>query len=401
MAAKHILFVDDEARVRESLQRQLRPLADSWQLTFVASGQEALAALDRGGIDVLVTDLGMPGMTGPELLKIAMDRHPKVARLVLAPPSDQPYMMTCAAATHQFLNRPCDPELLRTAIQRACDVEASLRREQIGRLVARMDRLPSLPDLYVELVDKMADPECGIDDIAIIVARDISMTARILKLVNSAFFGLRQQVASPSEAVNYLGLDTIKALVLSINAFAQFEKVPLGAISLEALWNHSLMTAGCAKLVVEIEGGNARLLDEAFVSGMLHDTGKLALAANFPKEYTRVAADAAKAPGGLLAAEEAVFGATHAEVGGYMLGLWGLPGPIVDAVTWHHAPCACLEPHFGPLTCVHVGDVWAHDGSGEASAPIDKGYIDRIGMTNRMPEWHRACLETHISGVGA
>lgn len=401
MAVKHILFVDDEARVRESLQRQLRPYADAWQMTFVASGTEALAALDRGGIDVLVTDLGMPGMTGPELLKIAMDRHPKVARLVLAPPSDQPYVMTCAAATHQFLNRPCDPEILRTAIQRACDVEASLRREHIGRLVARMDRLPSLPDLYVELVDKMADPECGIDDIAVIVARDISMTARILKLVNSAFFGLRQQVASPAEAVNYLGLDTIKALVLSINAFAQFEKIPLGAISLEVLWNHSLVTAGCAKLVAEIEGANARVLDETFVSGMLHDTGKLALAANFSKEYTRVAAEAAKSPGGLLAAEEAVFGATHAEVGGYMLGLWGLPGAIVDAVTWHHAPAACIEPHFGPLTCVHVGDVWAHDGSGESSAPIDKAYIDHIGMTNRMPEWHRTCLETHISGVGA
>lgn len=401
MTTKHILFVDDEARVREALQRQLRPYAENWRMTFVASGQEALDVLDRGGIDVLVTDLGMPGMTGPELLKLAMDRHPKVARLVLAPPSDQPYVMTCASATHQFLNRPCDPEILCSAIRRACDVEASLRREQIGRLVARMDRLPSLPDLYVALVDKMADPECGIDDIAAIVARDISMTARILKLVNSAFFGLRQQVASPSEAVNYLGLDTIKALVLSINAFAQFEKVPLGAISLEALWNHSLLTGGCAKLIGEIEGSHARFLDETFVAGMLHDTGKLALAANFPKEYTRVAADATKVPGGLLAAEEAVFGATHAEVGGYMLGLWGLPGAIVDAVTWHHAPAACIEPRFSPLTCVHVADVWAHDGSGDSSAPIDKAYIERIGMANRMPEWHRACLETHISGVGA
>ncbi len=398
---KHIVFVDDEARVREALQRQLRPFAATWRMTFVASGPEALALLDQGGVDVLVTDLGMPGMTGPELLKLAMERHPKVARLVLAPPSDQPYVMTCAAATHQFLNRPCDPGTLRTAIQRACDVEASLRREHIGRLVARMDRLPSLPDLYVELVDKMADPECSIDDIAAIVARDISMTARILKLVNSAFFGLRQQVASPAEAVNYLGLDTIKALVLSINAFAQFEKVPLGTISLEALWNHSLLAGGCAKLIAEMEGANARVLDETFVAGMLHDTGKLALAANFSKEYARVVAEAAKSPGGLLAAEEAVFGATHAEVGGYMLGLWGLPGAIVDAVTWHHAPAACLEPTFSPLTCVHLGDVWAHDSASESSAPIDRTYLEHIGVINRVPEWHRACLEAHISGVGA
>lgn len=400
-AFKRILFVDDEARVREALQRQLRPYSDAWDMHFVASGTEALAALDRGGFDVLVTDLGMPGMTGPELLRTAMERHPKVARLVLAPPADQPYVMTCAGATHQFLNRPCDTEVLRCAILRACDVEASLRREQIGRLVARMDRLPSLPDLYTELVEKMADAECSIDDVAAIVARDISMTARILKLVNSAFFGLRQQVANPAEAVNYLGLDTIKALVLSINAFAQFEKVPLGAISLDALWNHSLLTGGCAKLIAEIEGRHVRFIDEAFVAGMLHDTGKLALAANFPREYTRATTEAARAPGGLLAAEEAIFGATHAEVGGYMLGLWGLPGAIVDAVTWHHAPGACLDPAFSPLTCVHVADVCAHDGGAECSAPIDKAYVERAGMINRLPEWQRACHETHTGGVGA
>jgi HD-like signal output (HDOD) protein len=398
---KRILFVDDEPRVRDGLQRILRPFASSWDMVFAADGKQALAQLDGATFDVLVTDLGMPGMSGPELLRAAQEHHPKVVRVVLAPAAEQALVMTCASLTHQFLTRPCSPELLKHAIDRACDVEATVRREHVGRLVARMDKLPSLPDLYTKLVEKMEDPECSIDDVGDLVARDISMTARILKLVNSAQFGLRRQVSSPHEAVNYVGLDTVKALVLSINAFSQFERISLGALSLDALWNHSLLTAGYAKIIAEIEDGNARLVDEAFVAGMLHDTGKLALAANFCAEYNAAVASCDENATALLAAEESAFGATHAEVGGYLLGLWGLPGPIVDAVTWHHDPLGSGEPAFGALACVHAANVWVHETeSSPGRAVLDRSYYEKFSAADRLAEWHRACLEAH-SGVGA
>lgn len=379
----------------------LRPASGDWQIAYVASGAEALATLNRQPFDAVVTAVQLPDQTAPELMRAVMQQHPKAVRLVLAAAAEQPRVMECAAFTHQFLTRPCELEVFRVAIDRATDLEASMRRELVGRLVGRMDRLPSLPDLYVQLVDKMNQPECSIDEVGDLVARDISMTARILKLVNSAFFGLRHRVSSPHEAVNYLGLDTVKALVLSINAFAQFERLSLGGVSLEALWNHSLMTAGCAKVIAEFEESDARQLDEIFVAGMLHDAGKLALAANFHAEYGEVVRTSGGNPSDVLAAEEVAFGATHAEVGGYLLGMWGLPGPVVDAVSWHHEPLRCSEQAFGPLACVHVANIWVNEVASGYFAPLAREYYEQIGMAERLPEWRRVCLEAHLAPSAA
>ena len=379
----------------------LRTFTSEWDTTFAASGEEALTQLDEKTYDVLVTDLAMPGLPGPDLLQQVQERHPKVVRFVLAPPSEQPLVMKCAALIHQFISRPCEPEDLRDAVNRACDMQATMRRENTGRLVGRMDTLPSLPSIYTQLVEKMRDPECGIDDVAELVARDISLTARVLKLVNSAFFGLRQQVSSLNEAVNYLGLDTLKALVLSINAFSQFEGSALGGLSLDTLWNHSLLTAGCAKLIAEMETGNARLVDEAFVAAMLHDTGKLVLAANFGADFGAAMAAAGAGLDAALAAEEATFGATHADVGGYLFALWGLPGPIVDAVTWHHDPMGSSSDGFGPLACVHAASAWSHHNDITGGGRIKTEYYEKLGLSARLPEWHQACAENHLGGVQA
>jgi HD-like signal output (HDOD) protein len=396
---RRILFVESDAKVRDVLQRLVRPMEDRWDVSFGTDGRSALAALAREPFEVLVTAVALPDLSGSELLVQVQNAHPKTARMVLAPLAAQPQVMACSRLLHQFLAWPVELEALSSAVERACDVEHALRREQIGRLVGRMDRLPSLPDLYHKMVEKMADPECSIDEIGDLIARDISMTARILKLVNSAFFGLRHRVSNPHEAVNYIGLDTVKALVLSINAFAQFEHVALGGITLEVLWNHSLLVGAHAKRIAHLEGAHARVLDETFVAGMLHDTGKLALGANFGPQYAAAVA-AVSSAGSLLAAEEAAFGATHAEVGGYLLGLWGLPEPIVDAVAWHHQPRGCPEARFGPLACVHAADVWAHAEDKTGSGPsIDRAYFDELGLHDRVADWHRACLEATAAGV--
>lgn len=398
-APKRILFVDDEPKVREALDRMTRSFADEWDTKFIGSGAEALEALGESSFDAIVTDLAMPEMSGADLLKEVAHRHPKTIRIVLATMSDQPLVMECASLTHQFITRPCEEDELYSSITRAWDMEAAVRHERVSKIVDRMDRLPCLPDLYLRLVEKMQDPECSIDDVAVIVAQDISMTARILKLVNSAYFGLRRRVSSPQEAVNYMGLDTVKALVLSINAFAQFEKVPLGGITLEALWNHSLMTAGFAKTIAREEGLDGRRIDEAFVAGMLHDAGKLALAANFPDDYARVVATSEHDDVDNLAAEESIIGGTHSDVGGHLLGLWGLPGAVVDAVTWHHDPLGCADQTFNALACVHAADVWSHASDPGDPHKIAEAYYERIGKDDCLGYWRDACLQPEDEGA--
>jgi HD-like signal output (HDOD) protein len=341
-----VLFVDDEPLVLQGLQRMLRPLRAEWDMEFVESGPKALERVAQAPFDVVVSDMRMPGMNGAQLLNEVMKRHPSTIRLILSGHADQDLIMKCVGSTHQYLAKPCEPEALRATIANASSLGSSLRNETLRKLVSQMDRLPSIPSLYTQVLEKLQQPEVPLDEVGEVIAKDIGMTAKILKLVNSAFFGLRRQISNPAEAVTYLGMETIKALVLSINAFSQYEHVKLGNVSLESIWNHSLVVAAAARAVAHAQGTEAKLAEEAFVAGMLHDTGKLVLASNCASRYDEAVKLAHDKQIALGEAEQQVFGANHADVGGYLLGLWGLPVPVVEAIALHHRPDQSLSKTF-------------------------------------------------------
>jgi len=390
---KRILFVDDEAMVLQGLQRMLRSMRAEWEMEFVESGEAALRLLQQRPFDVIVSDMRMPGMNGAELLAEVMKRHPATVRLILSGYADKDLILKCVGSAHQYLAKPCDAESLKATVLRASNVEDCLHNERLKRLVCQMDRLPSIPALYMEVVEKASRPDTTLEEIGGIIGRDIGMTAQVLKLANSAFFGLRRQLASPEEAVTYLGLETIKSLVLSINAFAQFEGAETGALKMQALWSHSLEVASLAKGIAKLEGLDSKAGDEAFTAGLLHDIGKLVLAVNLPEEYAR-AADLARTGLEMPLAEEQVFGANHADAGGYLIGLWGLPVPVVEAVALHHRPCRAAQAEFNPLASVHVADVLTWERSGpekDIPAPqLDANYIGLIGAASRLPDWRKA-----------
>ena len=396
---KRILFVDDETLVLEGLQRMLRSMRAEWEMVFVESGSKALELMAQAPFDVVVSDMRMPGMNGAELLAEVLKRFPKTVRLVLSGHADRDLVLKCVGSTHQCLSKPCQPEELKAAITRAGNLEASLRDQNLRQLVARLDRLPSIPALYVQIVEKVQDPEIGLDEIGDIVAKDLAMTAKILKLVNSAFFGLGRQISSPAEAVSYLGVETIKSLVLSIHAFSQYSSLRLGSFSIDALWLHSQKTAGLAKEIARMEDAENRVLDDSFVAGLLHDTGKLVMVSNFAEQYDQVLNAVRGGSQTLVQAEEQSFGANHAEVGGYLLGLWGLPVPVVEAIALHHQPTQCTNQAFSPLTAVHAADALvsclAPERENSFAEELDLKYLSKLGLDSRVPYW-RAAAEVNL-----
>jgi HD-like signal output (HDOD) protein/CheY-like chemotaxis protein len=394
---KRILFVDDEVMVLQGLQRMLRSMRAEWEMEFVESAAAALALLEQKPFDVIVSDMRMPHMNGAELLAEVMKRHPTTVRLILSGYADKDLILKCVGSTHQYLAKPCDAESLKATVARASNLEDSLRNGRLKTLVCQMTRLPSIPSLYMQVVEKSSRSDASVEEIGAIIGRDIGMTAQVLKLTNSAFFGLSRQFSSASEAVAYLGLDTIKSLVLSIHAFSQFEKAETGALKIESLWNHSMQVASSAKRISKLEGQEPKAAEEAFTAGMLHDIGKLVLAVNLPNEYTE-ATRLARSGLELPLAEYQVFGANHADVGGYLIGLWGLPVPVVEAVALHHAPCLATQPTFSPLTSVHTANVleWERPNSANgAPAPrLDENYLSLVGVSSRLAAWRKALAET-------
>lgn len=382
----NILFVDDELLVLEGLKRMLRPLRQEWQMNFLASGAAALKFMETNPVDVVVADMRMPGMNGAQLLNEVMKRYPQTVRLILSGHADQELILQCVGTTHQYLSKPCDAEMLKRTVQRAASLGNSLQNEAVKKLVARMDRLPTIPSLYTQMIETLQSPEVALEDVARIVQRDPGMTAKILKLVNSAFFGLSWPVASPAEAISHLGIETVKSLVLSLQVFSQYQLVRSGGISVNDVWTHSLRTAEAAREFARYENLPAKELDEAFVGGLLHDVGKLVLACNCAADYEKVCRLAQTESTPLLEAERQIFACTHADVGGYLLGLWGLPVPVVEALSFHHAPALSLNEHFSPLAAIHAANALVHKET-PASAKLDLDYLSKLGVAHHIPIW--------------
>jgi len=393
---KKVLFVDDELNVLQGLRRMLRPLRKEWEMTFVESGFQALEIMKTTAFDVIVSDMRMPGMDGAELLTKVMKNYPQTVRIVLSGHSEKEMIMRLIGPAHQYLAKPCNPGIIENTVARACALRDLLANESLEKLVTGLESLPSIPAIYIELVEALKSPEVSSKKVGTIISKDVGMTAKILQLVNSAFFGLnRRHIFNIDEAVNFLGLDTIQALVLMVGVFSEFHGSRLKNFSLTKLWQHSMAVGISAKHISVIENQSQNAVDNTFMAGLLHDIGKLVLATNLPEQYDKALDLAQNGDANLCEVEKSVFGATHAEVGAYLVGLWGIQDPIVEVLAFHHCPDKCMGNFFNPLMAIHVADANEFDSTDKIEVDID--YLSKAGFKERLPVWRESCAK--LSGA--
>lgn len=387
-----VLFVDDEPNILDGLQRMLRNLRHEWQMSFAGSGVEALALLAEKNVDVIVSDMKMPGMDGAELLQAVSVRYPQIVRVILSGFSEQEADMKSVGTAHQYLSKPCDPELLKSTITRVCALRDLLTDQVLRRLVSQLPSVPSLPTLYTELVEELSKTESSAKKVAEIVRKDLGMTVKILQMVNSAFFGIRRPISDSRLAVEFLGMDTISSLTLGLGVISQFEHHDSGVYFAD-VWAHSLAIGVAANSIANYEKKETG--NDAFTAGLLHDIGKVILAANLPHEARRVREMVKNEGVSLVHAEKEVFGASHAEVGAYLLGLWGLPSEVVRAVAFHHSPRESSAKEFTALTAVHAADGIHHSlqsgDSFNSGADLDREYLAGLGLETKPPLWQHIC----------
>jgi len=394
-----ILFVDDEPLVLDGLRRMLRAYRREWTMHFCEGPEEALATMAAEPFDVVVTDMRMPVMDGAELLTRVRELYPDTVRIVLSGQSEQEHVLRAVGPAHQYLSKPCDPESLRRTITRTTLLGKRINNPELKALVSRMDSLPSLPAIYYELVEVLQSPDASVDRVGGLIAQDISMTTKVLQMVNSSFFGLPVHVDSAEHAAALLGLNTLKPLVLTASIFRQLEESKVSSQFLERVITHSLSVAGLAKQLAKTEALSREQADSTFLAGALHDVGKIVLADNFGREYTGLIHQAQVQQKPLASIEFQELGVSHAAVGGFLLGLWGLPQEIVAAVAFHHDPQASGDETFSLLTAVHVGNGlidcpsdpslndYATDEDHQGIDRIEALYLAQLGSSDRLPVW--------------
>ncbi len=367
-AAQTVLFVDDEPRVLRALRRLLRD--DRWRVHTASSGAAAMALLHTRDVDVVVSDFRMPDMDGVGLLERVRDDHPAAVRVMLSGEIDDVHLARSTAVAHQWLTKPCEPERIVGMLERAGTLREMLEREEVRALIGGLGGLPTSPNLWSRLQQALADPDGTVDDVALIVAGDAGMSAKVLQLVNSAFMGLPRAVSSIREAIVYIGMETVRMLVVSVEVFRAFPLDPrIASLSIDALSAHG---QACAQLVrSQLYDPIAR--EHAAAAAMLQDVGQLVHASCDPGGYAPVLEEAVESGRSLHDVERARFGFTHADVGAYLLTLWGLPPAIVAAVRRHHEPLGRLghaEP--GATSAVRISHLLVHTHNRRAGDPGDR-----------------------------
>jgi len=369
---RRILFVDDDPTLLDGLKAVLRPQRREWEMAFALGGAAALQEVRSSAFDVVITDMRMPVVDGAEVLRQVKAQQPRAVRVVLSGQTDNETAMRTVFTAHQFLAKPCEVDKLRSVVKRACGLQELVTAEELRALAGDASQLPSAPNTYLEITEALADPSCDIQRVAGIVERDPALSAKVLQLVNSAFFGLPRAVTSIARATSYLGTLTLRNLALAMETLAASR--PGGDLSPAGLHDFQVNSLLAGMLARHWFAGDRQRADDAFVAGLLRGVGALLLA--------RQGRDKAVPPG------------THAALSAYILGLWGLPHSVLEPVAFHERPEQVEHQALEVVDVVHL----AHQLAAELApcpfqpppTPLDVTRLERLGAASERVDRFRA-----------
>ena len=380
------------------LDSSLMTLNPEWETQKSQTIPETLTMLKQEDpFDAIVLDTCLSDIANSSMLREITHQHPKTLRFVLTDFGDGASLLNAVGSAHHCLSKPVDSCQLKEALEQAFELNVWLTNEAVHNLLSKMHKLPSPPTLYFKVIRMIQSPNSAIDEIGDLIAQDIAMTAKLLQLVNSAVFALQRRVTSAQEAVMFLGLDITKSMILLAHTFSYFDKMSSVGFSIDQVWKHSILVANFSRSIAKSQKLDPKRCEEAFTAGMLHDIGKLLMAANIAEQYSGILKESKAKKEPIWETERNTLGVSHAELGATLLAVWGLPMSIVEAVALHHNPMVFLSQDFSPLAAVHVANALAHSDLSQDFDPektlVSMDYLEQLEVADQVPEWYEICQE--------
>jgi putative nucleotidyltransferase with HDIG domain len=352
-----------------------------------------MAEAQKEPFDVVVANYQLPELDGAELLNRLRLANPKTLRFIAAAEAQKDQVVCHVLGGHQFLAVPYDRATLKSSIERSLTVDYGMSNS-MRELVGRIRTFPTIPSLYLEIVNALKDPNASTEDVGAIIAKDMAMTTKLVQVLNSAYFGLPRTITDPTEAVGILGFETVKSLTMTVKLLSQYDKVKPVYFSIDSIWRHSTSVARTARVMALLETGDNECSATAYTAGLMHDLGKVILAANFDEQYQGAHTVARRQQVPLWEVEKDIFGASHGEIGAYLLGLWGMSSEVVKVAALHHHPLGAGDKAFSPLTAVHVANALEYEGIAETDdlpvAVLDADYLRQLKLEDRVHLWRDA-----------
>lgn len=400
---RRILIIDDPDSLLK-LGRIIDDQAEKWSLSYVTSGRAALDILQNEKFDSVIAASNLSDISAEAFVETLSNAHPNIFRFLVRDDGKTDCSVAMTDHVHQFLTHLSNPEELQSTLEQVFRLDDFLGNADLQSVLAGIKTLPSLPSMYQEIRNRLRNPNASTKEIAEIIHSDPAMSAKILKVVNSGYFALNRKVSDVMQAASIIGLDTLTSLVLSEGLFSQFQRFKDKDFSMLNYVQHSMEVARLSKELAENEGMSDDVAEECYLAGLLHDLGMLIMIQNRFDDYEKVKSALENHKMTLDEAELEAFGTNHGAIGAYLLGLWGLPPSVVDAVAFHHRPSMTKSTHFSPMSVVHIASAISTSTSIKdeglltfAEKQLDTVHLSDIGMIDRVHEWHELLSATTSS----
>jgi HD-like signal output (HDOD) protein/ActR/RegA family two-component response regulator len=401
MAQKTILLAVADP---QALADITQALGAEWEPTPVSSEAEALTQLDERPFDALLADFNLGAPDASELLNEALEKRPETVRFLLSYEADLALVAAKVQGPHHILPKPSEGAAVKARLESALADPASTGVAGATIPPAAEDPGPAIPPIYAEVLTALESAEATTQQVGELISRDAALTSELLSLTHSAYLGARRNLNDPVEVVGALGLQTVRGLVMARKFLAEHSNLRPGYLSLEDLWQHSVHVAKLARDLILFETRDRALASAALLAGLVHDLGKVVLVTNFDDLYGRVHSLGRKQPVPLWDIEKEIFGATHGEIGGCLVGMWNLPRSIVDAAAFHHEPPLGEGAGLTPLAVVHIANALEHEmrpsEEGFVEPKISTAFIEELRLLKRLPVWRAAIGKWSLADPG-
>ena len=356
-----------------------------WRTYSVKNEEEALWRLDQTRCDVVLIDIKTDA---EKILKKVARNHPHLPRIVRCDEEGPLEIRKVVPSSQDITRRTATEEEFFHTLERATAIDLGDLSERMRKHLGPISSLPALPDNYQRIRRVIGNPNGSVRQIAAVIVRDIGLTTRVLQVVNSPLYGLRQPVTDVAHAATLLGMRGIRDLTLTLEVFGYFSsKIPMGGVTVEDLYEYSLKVATVAQRIGKIHA------DDAYTAALLHQIGRLILMTKLPDKYQDSLDAWASTAKPLRDAQRAIIGIDQDETSAYLLSVWGLPQRVIEAVAFFDAPSLVPHTSLDVVDVLHVAVSLVSEHHGERHLPLDEVHLDTMGASEYIEEWRELALE--------
>ncbi len=400
MTTEKALFVFNPNNSSEQIPGYLQLCKNEYTCFEADTIEKAKTIIEAESINIVIAILELPDGTGTDLHKYICENHNSIIRFLYTEDNDKSIVYNSAGYIHQYMNQECKPAQFIQIVKNAFGLKSVLANEDLHNRISGITNLPNPPEIYNQLVTELQKEDPSVRNVADLIKKDISITAKVLHMVNSAFFGLPTHVENPLHAVNLLGIDTVQSMVLTAGVFNLFKDPGIPGYSVESIYSNSLAVGTSSRHLANAFGLMTKHTEDALMAGMLHDIGKLVMLSYFPEEFKQSVKLSTEKEIPLFEAEKHILGVSDAEIGAHLLSLWGLPNSILEAIALHYNPNNAPAPITNVLTAVHLGYALNYDIQNnirkENLSAVDMEYLDKLNLSNNIESLKNFCLSATV-----